>query len=270
MLIGCCTNMLPKTESGTGYEYAAAIRKAGFDYIELPAAQVNELSEPAFQEMLACLEAASLPVYACNNFFPACLKLVGPDVDAGRVRESFQGALERAARMRCRYVVFGSPWSKTCPDGFPARRAFEQLALWCQEIGREARKKEIIIALEANNRQETNMITTFAQAVSLAKAADHPNVRCLQDYYHWRVEGDTADSLLACGREFLVHSHFARLEGRGFPAGMEEDRCYHTYFQALKQLDYQGGISLEGFPASRESFAAEAARACRFLRQAAN
>ena len=53
-----------------------------------------------------------------------------------------------------------------------------------------------------------------------------------------------------------------------FPASMEEDPYYQTYFDALKALGYCGGISMEGFPESRESFPQEAADTCRFLRSA--
>lgn len=268
MLIGCCTNMLPQTDSGTGYEYAGQLKEAGFDYVELPIGQVNELSEPAFEAMRAYLTSCALPVYACNNFFPAGIQLVGPNVDAGRVRAFYTGALERAAKLGCRCAVLGSPWSKSCPEGFSRQKAFEQLARWCAEIGAEARKRDIVIAIEPNNRQETNMVNTFAEAVALAKAADHPNVRCLQDYYHLKMEQDTVDSLLEYGKDYLVHSHFARLEKRGLPSELGEDTYYHVYFDALKQLGYRGGISLEGIPSSRERLPDEIAAACRLLRQA--
>ena len=262
--------MLPQTDSGTGYEYAGQIKQAGFDYVELPIGQVNELSETAFDEMRGYLAALSLPVYACNNFFPASIQLVGPNVDMEQVRAFYQGALERAETLGCRYVVLGSPWSKNCPEGFAWRAAFEQLAQWCREIGDAAQKRGIVIAIEPNNRQETNMINTFAEAVMLARAADRPSVRCLQDYYHLKMERDTVDSLLEYGEEFLVHSHFARLEGRGFPKDWAEDAYHPVYFHALKRIGYMGGISMEGFPRSRESFPEEAAYACRFLKRAAN
>ncbi|NBI66372.1 sugar phosphate isomerase/epimerase [Pseudoflavonifractor sp. 60] len=265
MKIGCCTNMLPKTDSNTGYEYAGLIREAGFDYLELPIGQVNELSASAFEEMRSYLRACALPVYACNNFFPASIQLVGPQVDRGHVRAFYQSALERAAQLQCRCVVLGSPWSKSCPEGFSPQAAFQQLAQWCREIGDEAQKRGIVIAIEPNNRQETNMINTFAQAVALAKAADHPSVGCLQDYYHWRMEDDTTDSLLEYGGDYLVHSHFARREARGFP--QNPDLHDEIYFSALKQIGYDGAVSLEGVPASVERFPEEAAAACQFLKQ---
>ena len=94
MLIGCCTNMLPQTDSGTGYEYAGQLKEAGFDYVELPLV--------GFEGIRAYLTSCALPVYACNNFFPAGIQLVGPNVDAGRVRAFYTGALERAAKLGCR------------------------------------------------------------------------------------------------------------------------------------------------------------------------
>ena len=268
MLIGCCVNMLPKDSDDAGAWYAPELKAAGFDYIELPIGQAACQSEVEFQETCAYLRDVALPVYACNNFFTPDIKLVGDQVDKGRARAFYQKALERASRLGARYVVFGSPWSKACPEGFSRDKAFDQLAQWCREIGDEAGKRGIMIALEPNNRGETNMINTFSDVVSLSKAADHPNIRCLQDYYHLRAENDTVDSLLEYGKDYLVHSHFARFHKRGFPASMEEGPYYQTYFDALKALGYQGGISMEGFPESRESFPREAAETCRFLRAA--
>lgn len=76
------------------------------------------------------------------------------------------------------------------------------------------------------------------------------------------------DSLVRDGKEYLVHSHFARFDKRGFPKDWTEDAYYPVYFEALKKLHYDSGISMEGFPKSRESFAVEAAATCRFLKEA--
>lgn len=268
MLIGCCVNMLPKAKDDPGIRYAPEVKQAGFDYIELPIGQVIGLKESDFQDTRAYLQDLNLPVHACNNFFTPDVKLVGWNVDKGKVRGAYQHALEWAKLLGARYVVFGSPWSKACPEDFSRARAFEQLAEWCVEIGDEAQKHGLVIALEPNNRQETNMINTFSDVVALSQAANHPSVMCLQDYYHLGIEHDTVDSLLQHGRERLVHVHFARIEKRGFPKSMDEDPYYQTFFQALKEIDYHGGISMEGFPESRESFLHEATQTCRFLRNA--
>lgn len=269
MLIGCCTNMLPKEPDEVGYQYAEAIQRAGYDYVELPLGQVNLMQEAEFAEMKRYLAKLGLPVYACNNFLTKDIKLVGEGIDHRRVEAFYVQALARAADLGSKYVVLGSPWSKYCPEGFSREKAFEQLTEWCGKIGDEAGKYGITIALEPNNHEETNMINTFMDTVKLAKAVSHENVRCLQDYFHLRMEDDTVKSVLEYGKELLVHTHFSRFYKRGFPKSMDEDAYYKEYFRALDQIGYQGGISMEGYPESKETFEGEACVTCDFLKKLA-
>ena len=149
MLIGCCVNMLPKDSGDPGAWYAPEIKQAGYDYIELPIGQVVNQSQVEFEEMAVYLRDVGLPVYACNNFFIREIQLVGAKVDKPRVRDFYQKALVWAQQLGCRYVVLGSPWSKCCPEGFAREKALDQMCQWCVEIGDEAEKRGIIIALEA-------------------------------------------------------------------------------------------------------------------------
>ena len=270
MLIGCCVNMLPKESGDPGLSYAPAIKQAGFDYIELPIAQMITLSGAQFDSARGLLAQLDLPVRATNNFFAPDVRLLGPKADKGLVRARYTHALEWAARLGAKCAVFGSPWAKLRPEDVPEEQAFDELAAWCAEMGDEAAKQGILLAIEPNNRTETNMINTFSQAVALAKAVSHPNVRCLQDYFHLGMEKDSVDSLLEYGAQWLIHTHFARIEKRGFPRSMAEDSGYTDFFAALRTIGYDGGISMEGFPVSRESFSEEAAATCRFLKSAAN
>lgn len=268
MHIGCCVNMLPKDKSDPGLSYAPAIKEVGFDYIELPIAQVITLSGAQFESACALLRELALPVRATNNFFAPDVRLIGPQVDKGLVRARYTHALEWAAQLGAKYAVFGSPWAKFRPEDISEERAFDELAYWCSEFGDEAAKHGLTVALEPNNRTETNMINRFSQAVALAKAVSHPNVRCLQDYFHLGMEKDSVDSLLQHGKDWLVHTHFARIEKRGFPRSTAEDPGYTAFFSALHEIGYDGGVSMEGFPVSRESFPEEAAATCAFLKTA--
>jgi sugar phosphate isomerase/epimerase len=198
------------------------------------------------------------------------VRLIGPKVDKGLVRARYTHALEWAAKLGAKCAVFGSPWAKFRPEDVSEERAFEELAFWCAEFGEEAARQGLILAIEPNNRTETNMINTFSQAVALAKTVDHPNVRCLQDYFHLGMEHDTVDSLLEHGRDWLVHTHFARIEKRGFPCSTAEDSGYADFFAALRSIGYDGGVSMEGFLVSRDTFPEEAAATCAFLKAAAH
>lgn len=267
MLFGCCTNMLPKEPDSVGFEYVNVLQELGYDYVELPLGQVNLLSEQEFRHMRRELEQMQFPVRACNNFLTKELKLIGDQTKKELILDFVKQAMERAEALGAQYVILGSPWSKQRPEYVERDQAFRQLADWCQIFGNLAEKHHLIIGLEPNNQTETNMIHTFQDVVDLAMASGHPAVRCLQDYYHLRLENDTVDSLLKYGKDYLVHTHFARIDKRGFPVDICEDPYYLTYFKALRAIGYDGGVSMEGFPICKESFREEAEKTLRFFRQ---
>ena len=257
MKFGCCTNMLIREPGSVGEEYLERLAGAGYDYVELPLGDIAGLSQEKLSQLKA-LSRQTLPVYACNNFFPNEIHLCGEaPTPFSVVQNYYKNALCRAAELGVQVAVFGSPWAKACPEGFPKTEAFKQLTSVCRALGEEASQYEITIALEPNNRLETNMINTYSDVLALIKATDHPRIQGLQDYFHLKQEEDTVASLIE-GKEHLVHTHFARFEGRRFPKSMEEDSYYPVYFQALKDIGYQGGVSMEGFIENKECFGKEA------------
>ena len=110
------------------------------------------------------------------------------------------------------------------------------------------------------------MINTYSDVLELIRAVNHPRICGLQDYFHLKQERVTVDSMVE-GAEYLVHTHFARYEGRRFPKDMAEDDYYETYFRTLKQIGYTGGISMEGFLADPADFRQDAANTLAFFRQ---
>ena len=91
----------------------------------------------------------------------------------------------------CSYTVFGSPWSRSCPEHYSREAAFDQIAEFLSLAGEEAAPYQVVISIEHNNRGETNMLNHFSDGVRMARTVDHPNVRVLCDYYHLRFEGDS-------------------------------------------------------------------------------
>jgi len=47
MKIGCCTNMHAAGTDGTSAEHIGLFAELGYDYVELPMAEIMELDEPA-------------------------------------------------------------------------------------------------------------------------------------------------------------------------------------------------------------------------------
>ena len=125
MLYGCCVNLLPKTLDRIGLEYAGRLKRLGYDYIELPLNELAQLSEQEFRDARTVLEELDLPCRACNDFMPARFQITGPDVTSrAELTDYLRRALERAARLGISFAVFGSPWSRSCPEHYSREAAF--------------------------------------------------------------------------------------------------------------------------------------------------
>lgn len=137
MLYGCCVNLLPKTLDRIGLEYAERLKRLGYDYIELPLNELAQLSEQEFRDARTVLEELDLPCRACNDFMPARFQITGPDVTSrAELTDYLRRALERAAWLDAPYTVFGSPWSRSCPEHYSREAAFGQIAEFLSLAGR--------------------------------------------------------------------------------------------------------------------------------------
>ncbi len=284
MKIGCCSNMLYResaapvgaarqsaagtgTDAGaarlarTGIGYVDAIARAGFDYIELPLAQVMDLADAEFDTLLKQLAASGLPCLAFNNCFPVHFRLTGPAIDEAVVDDYFTRAMTRVERAGASRVVFGSGPAKMVPAGFPMDEAFDQIAALLRRLAPAARAHGVTIAIEPLRHQECNIINTYAEGCRLARAVDDANVKVLVDYYHLGTEREPASDIIE-NAHLLCHAHTARLEARGFPTVLD-DELNRDFYSALKAIGYDGGISLEAYT---DDFEREAPASLAFLR----
>ncbi|MEA4966072.1 MAG: sugar phosphate isomerase/epimerase family protein [Oscillospiraceae bacterium] len=260
MKYGCCLNMVAAGPDGTGYEHLRALRDCGFDYAELPLAEMMAMSEADFAALHMALRQTGIPCEVCNNFFPKTARLTGPNEDWAALRYA-EAALGRASLLGAKVVVFGSGAAKQVPAGFPLERGYEQVVRLLRGIGPMAAARGITIAIEPLRQAECNLINTFREGCRLADDVAHPAVRVLVDFYHMTAERESPDVLRTLGPGHLAHVHFANPNGRVYPAGAEE-ADYAPFFAALRAVPYDGRISCEAY-AGR--FADDAAAARQFF-----
>lgn len=244
MRLGCCVNMLGNADDPIGRRYIRAVKEAGYDYVELPLAQVMELSEQEFGGLLDELDAAALPCRCCNNFFPASVRLTGENADLAAAEDYIARAVKRAARLGAERIVFGSSGAKNVPEGFSHERAFEQIVEVLRLADRYVQPEHICIVIEPLNRKESNIILNLTDGERLVKAVDRPSVRLLVDYYHFRMEEESPEVLRQAMPD-IRHVHFAEPQGRSFPTGESAD--YESFFEILREGNYTGGVSIEAY-----------------------
>ena len=245
MKLGCCLNMNAKGDFKIGEESIPLFSKLGYDYIELPLAQVMDLQEDAFRSLLSDIKSGGIPMETCNNFFPANIRLTGENATPDIALEYAKRACDRAAQMGAKIIVFGSSGAKNIPEGFPyseARRQYIDLLGMLQDI---VLPLGITVALEALNTKESNFILSISEALAAMNEVSCSNIKLLADYYHMRMEDEDISILHSVGKD-LRHVHIAARDGRVFPKqGDGED--YTGFFNVLKDIGYSGGVSVEAY-----------------------
>lgn len=269
MRIGCCSNMNASLPDGTGREFIERIKVVGFDYVELPLAQISALSDKDFSALVSQVENADIPVEACNNCFPVNLRLTGDSVDKDAVEKYIKEGLMRVNELGSGIVVFGSGPAKNIPDGFPRSKGYSQIVALLKRMSDEAGKYGITVVIEPLRKAECNVINTYKEGVLLSEEVKRENIRVLVDFYHLSVEKEDPEVLVKYPNH-LRHAHFANPaigteNERSFPKSIH-DCDYATFFECLGKAGYEGRISLEAYT---KDFDVDAPRALSVMRDLA-
>lgn len=246
MRYGYCVNMLAQDSFGVGYEWIPALKEAGFDYVDLPMAQMMQMDGDVFRShVLSVLQSTGLPCACVNNFFPATIRLTGPDAAHADALDYCRRAFERAAALGARRAVFGSSGARNVPFGWPRAEAYRQLTELLGNLAPLALTYGITLVIEPLNRGESNVITSIADGVRLCDRVSSEAVQMLADFYHMSLSGERAEEVGRAGAT-LRHVHIARPLGRGLPLpGDGED--YAAFFGALRAIGYEGDVSMEAY-----------------------
>ena len=229
----------------------------GFDYFEPGASGVAALSDQDFADCRNRVLTSRLRCKSFNSLIRT-LRVVGPDANIDAVSAYLNSTLDRCRQLGARIVVWGSASSRNVPDGSSRDQAWKQIATFLSRAGEIGRSYDIVVAIEPLQREESNIINTGAEALRLVREVHHDNVKMIIDYYHMRRENEDPQIVLQA-RDSIIHIHFANPSGRVWPKAPEEDSEYKRFFEYLKQINYRGGISIEGRGTFREDAAASLA-----------
>lgn len=219
-------------------EVAPRAVKAGFDYVELPA-QGFLGREPNYEGN----PYSGLPVEVTNLFFPAEIRLIGPQ--ASDYRPYVERTVRRAAEAGVRAMVIGSGGSRKAPEGMDVDEAELEFAKIARFVQDQASPHGIAIAPESLNREETNVGNDLATLAHLLRAQ---GIGYTADSYHVLREwhADPRGAAAPLWTEQLPfppeHVHLADLP-RHVPA--PDDPLLAGFVHRLRTLGYDGRVSLE-------------------------
>lgn len=240
MKLGVCTSV----------SNAAAVKAAGFDYVEDSAQgllHAHDQTDAEWKgEQLA--SGAALPVPAVNLMVPASHKITGPDADPAKLQAYMKTLLTRAKKVGIQTIVFGSGGARQVPEGFDRERAYAQIVAFLKAAAPVAAENGVTIVIEPLNKTECNILNGIVESCEVAKRVGHPNVKLLWDTYHFWMDGQEMRELTETIKTGLVHHvHLADKEGRVGP-GRSGKNDYKPVFKVLKGGGYDGMVSIEAPP----------------------
>ncbi len=242
-----------------------AMLAPGYDYLEPSVARTLSPLEDdaAMAERMAALRALQPPIRAFNIFVPEAVPLTGPAVDWDRVALYVSRGLGRAATLGARVIVFGSAAARRVPDGFPYREAWGQLVRFLSICADHASAQNLTIAIEPV--YSSNIITSYLQAVALAKEVGREEIKVVADIIHfWKVNEPLEDIYRA--PEYVAHVHVSDTERRA-PGPADPHGAVQRLFEILHDIGYQGLASVEA--QFGDDYTAESAAALAYLRDLA-
>ncbi|MGH9405698.1 MAG: sugar phosphate isomerase/epimerase family protein [Terriglobia bacterium] len=230
------------------------IRDWGFDGVEIFLSTDEPSDVPAVKRML---DGIGLDRTTCS-VLPRDANLISADP---RVRAkglaSLKSFVERTAELDGR-LICGPLYAGL--GVMTGRRRTADEWQWAADGLRAAAERGralgVMLCIEPLNRFETYFLNTLDDAARLVRDIGAPNVRIHFDTFHANIEEThPADSLRTVAKE-LGHVHLSEND-RGIPGTGHND--WRGVFLALKEIGYDGWMTIESFAQPEPELAAAAA-----------
>ena len=218
------------------------LKAAGFDGVEVPLFQPAEFATEVIAKGLA---ENGLECTICS-VLTGGLSMISEDAAVRKqTRVHMEDCVKTAADVGAK-IIAGPLYS---PVGYlPGRRRTTDEWKWAvdcyQSLGPVLAQYGVTIAIEPLNRFETYFLNIADDAVALCDQIGHPNVGVLFDTFHANIEEkDIAGAYRKVGRH-LKHVHTCEND-RGIPGSGHVE--WKAVFQALRDIHYDGWLTIESF-----------------------
>jgi D-psicose/D-tagatose/L-ribulose 3-epimerase len=138
--------------------------------------------------------------------------------------------------------VIYAPWGKRVMQN--RRERWERSVEALKTVAPFAAEHGVTLGIEAINRFETDLVNTASQAGQMANDINEKNIGVLLDTYHMNMEEKHMGVSLQQSKDKLVHLHCVEND-RGVPGSGHIP--WAEVFSNLKQINYQGWLTLELF-----------------------
>ena len=230
------------TRGRIDYPLLEAVKKAGFDFVELSGVRVMQLEESELESLLAFLDKIGLRCEGIAAFMPATLNFLttGRDAFDAYLRQ----AVERFRRLGVKRVGFGSGPSRAIPDGMSTQ---DGMGLFAQMLRERflplLEEKDMSLLIEPLRKEETNLIHLIPEAAAVVDMIGSERAGVVADTFHMMSGAERPETVAAKYLPYIRHLHVSERD-RIMPVHAYTDECA-GFVRAFVQNGYDATISFE-------------------------
>lgn len=232
------------------------IKECGFDFIELLVPEPGELNLSHTRQALS--DAGLDVVLAARVNMERNIASADASAREHGV-EYLKYAVEAAAELGAPIVggpltgnplVFAGRPPQTVSDDERQQRK-ERCVTALGRVAAAAQASGVVLGLEPLNRFESDVLCTTQQAMEILDAVDHPNLKVMLDTFHMAMEEASIPEAIRLAGDRIGHFQ-ANENHRGFLGTGSIN--WVEVCRALRDVNYQGPISLEPFRRNDDRF----------------
>jgi D-psicose/D-tagatose/L-ribulose 3-epimerase len=242
MKIGIHQHVFSKNLFDSNLDLMNVIRDFGFDSLDV---NVRVLDIPGARLVRKRAESLGLQLMGGGSL-PKDKELVSDDPEKRREAVQYmKGLVEKVHELGSTFYggIIYAPFSRLVGRP-PTAEELQRSADGLREVARHAHGFGIRVGMEPANRYEAYLINTIADGLKHADVIGEPNVGVLFDTFHTTIEEKSMYRAILAAGPRLYHVHVCAND-RGTP-GSGQVR-WDDVFRGLKEIGYDGTITIEGF-----------------------
>ena len=248
MKFGTCNEYFEGWKIEDVFSYAADI---GYEGVEIApftlADSVDDIPEARRHQIRGAAEKAGVDIIGLHWLLIKPEGLYTNHVDdeiRNRTRDYFQSLVRFCGDLGGKVMIIGSPKQRNVQEGWDYQETWDRTRLVFEECAPLAESNDVHLCIEPLSREQTNFITTAAEARKMVADVGHPNFQTMVDVCSGSDEALSIPQLLRDSGSHLYHVHLNDANKRGPGFG---DTDFVSVMRSLKELNYDRYVSVEVF-----------------------
>lgn len=248
MKFGTCNEYFEDWPIEKVFDYAAEL---GYDGVEIApftlAPSVDEIDADRRRQIRRAASDAGVEIIGLHWLLisPEGLYVNHPD-DAIRLRtrDYFRSLVDFCGDLGGEVMIIGSPKQRNVQSGWDRQETWDRTRAVFEDCLELAAARGVYLCIEPLSRDQTNLLSSAAEARRLVDEINHPHFRTMLDTCSASDEDIPTPQLLRDAQPHLYHVHVNDANKRG-PGFGETD--FVGVLKTLHELQYERYVSVEVF-----------------------